>query len=354
MKLIKWSEKQLFSLKKLYANGKKKEILDEIDKSWTSILSKANRLGLKREILEIKNVVTLNWSAKEIEILRTYYSDLEKIELEKLLKRSWVSIQQKAFALKLKRTIKYSDLSSLCENSPEAYYWIGFLMADGHFSKTGVLQINLSKKDKSHLRKFANFVKYKGKLHEYKNYISFTSMDMEIFNVLKNKFGILSDKTHNPCIINNIKNEKLLFSLIAGFIDGDGSIHKSYGRTSLAIKCHYSWFENLEFMLNVLCDGDKKTYKTRINKDNLAYFFITDLSILKKIKEKVLELNLPVLKRKWDNIDLNKETKLEFREKFKKICLDKFKKGLKPKEILKDTKVSSSFCYKLWKEYNES
>lgn len=350
MKDRKWSENQLVTLKKKYANSKKIELVHEIGKSWCAILCKANKLGLKREILEIKNIITIGWSDEEISILKENYFNLNRKELEKKIpRRSWSTIQQKAFVLNLKReVVRNSNFSVLLNETSEIYYWLGFLMADGHFSKYSI-QINLGKKDIKHLQKFAKLVNYNKKLIRPSLYIN----NKQIVDILKEKFKISSNKTYNPCKIINIKDKNLLFSLIIGFVDGDGSIQTDKVKTSLVVKCHSSWFKNLELMLNILCDGNKKTYKTRINKDNLAYFFISDLNILKKIKQKVLKLNLPILKRKWDNIDLNKETVLERGERLKVMCLENFKKGLRPVQVLKENKIGKDFCYKIWNQYNK-
>jgi len=52
-------------------------------------------------------------------------------------------------------------LERLLENTPEAYYWIGFLMADGNFDIHGYvnrLTLFLSEKDKEHIQKFSQFI----------------------------------------------------------------------------------------------------------------------------------------------------------------------------------------------------
>jgi len=345
-----WSEKQVDTLKQNYANGKKEDLIKLIGKSWCAILCKANKLKLQRELLQLKNVDTSNWSLKELEILKKNYFELSKEELIKLIpNRKWSSIQQKAFCFNLKRkTERDSELSVLLKENNEVYYWLGFLMADGHFSESSI-QVNLAKKDIEHLKKFSKFVKCKKDLVKP----NFKAGDKKVLNLLRQKFKIKNNKTYHPCDIENIKNDDFLFSLIIGFIDGDGSICASYGRTSLSVKCHSSWFNNLEIMLNVLCGENKKTYKTRINSYNLAYFFITDLSILKKIKLKLLGLKLPVLKRKWDKIDLKKESAIEEHERLKKMCYDNFKLGKKPSEITDKNRVSVSFCYKMLAEYRK-
>ena len=59
---------------------------------------------------------------------------------------------------------KKNDLSGLLEDTPEAYYWIGFLMADGCFSSSNramKICLSLGIKDFNHLsltdREMINF-----------------------------------------------------------------------------------------------------------------------------------------------------------------------------------------------------
>jgi hypothetical protein len=48
-----------------------------------------------------------------------------------------------------------------------------------------------------------------------------------------------------------------------------------------------------------------KPIKTKLNKEGYAVVGIYNSTILRKIKYKVIELNLPILSRKWEQIDLN-------------------------------------------------
>lgn len=83
MKKEKWSENQLIKLYNLYTNSKKEKIISEIGKTWCAILCKANKLGLKREILELKNSNTSSWTSEDIEFLKINYFNCDKEILEK-------------------------------------------------------------------------------------------------------------------------------------------------------------------------------------------------------------------------------------------------------------------------------
>lgn len=340
---MRWTDEEKKTLIDEYSKGRRKELEKKLGRSWCSIQHKANRIGLKKDVIELKGNELLLWSDKEVNMLNKLYLDASKSQILKNLPgRSWVSIYNKAFILGLKRNKSYGDLSILLEDNNQTYYWIGFLMADGHFSKSGDLQVNLAKKDMSHLIKLAKFINHKKELKNPRLSIK----DKEVIQSLKNKFDIKSNKTYNPCNVKGIVDEELLFSLIIGFIDGDGSIKQSKGRTGMYIKCHNSWLRNLQFFSDFLCKDEEKKYTAVTNKDGLAVTWITDLIILKNIKRRAIDLNLPVLNRKWKNIDLNKKTKKELSAEIKDRCISFFEMGLAPMEVVKKSGHSTSIVYK--------
>jgi len=200
-----------------------------------------------------------------------------------------------------RESIKVSDLSILLEEKLESYYWIGYLMADGHFQNRG--QIALVSIDIEHLEKFTGFVKYEG---ERKNKGNISLMDKVVVKRLMNKFNISHRKTYEPCDI-NISNLDLFVSLVIGFIDGDGSIRKQTNRNDclIAIKCHSSWFENLKIMNRIMSEiiNINEADVVRINKKGYALLIWSNSKVLRFLKEFILATNLPVLKRKWNKID---------------------------------------------------
>ena len=48
----------------------------------------------------------------------------------------------------------------LLEDSPEVYYWIGYLFADGTIDKFYNIQLSCGLKDKQQLIKFSKFIKW--------------------------------------------------------------------------------------------------------------------------------------------------------------------------------------------------
>ena len=199
---------------------------------------------------------------------------------------------------------KKSKLNVLLEDTPLTYYWIGFLLADGNFGEENLIKVGLASLDKEHLIKLQKFLnidnitmRKDGKAYYIK------AMDTKIISILCKKFDIKQNKTYFPPNINSldIKNKDLMISLIAGFIDGDGSIRPKHKGFSLTIKCHGSWIDVLDFF----CKKIKPDSSAKINSYGYAHFSISNDIILKELKRNVERLNLPVLKRKWDLIDLD-------------------------------------------------
>lgn len=319
-----------------YANVKKEEIIKVLDRTWISIQSRASRLNLKKINVTIRGVECEIWSKKDIEYLKINYGKLDKDSLISILDRSWSSIQNKAFLLKIKRDDLKANVVKLIDGTNEAYYWLGFIMADGHFSESNQIQINLGKKDLEHLKKFANFVEYKSELIKPNISIGFSS----IRDKLNDIFKISNNKTHNPCDLNKLSGDSF-FSFIIGFIDGDGSISK---KGYLSLVSHKNWFNNITLMVKEISNGEY--YSCKIKKDGLCIGSISNIDTMKNIKNKIKELNLPILNRKWDRVEITKLSKKDRTFKNMIECQLLFNKGLSVKEIIEITKLSKSQVYK--------
>lgn len=300
------------------------------------------------------------WTNEENKILKKYYANKkQKYLIEKISGRSWESIKRHAIRLGLNRsydTVRTTCVKKLLKETPKAYYWMGFLIADGHFTKKRII-LGLGIKDIDHIKKFAKFIS--ANYSEYKNnkygncFVQASNSD--VIPLLREKFKIENNKTHNPCDIKWIKNKDLLLSLIIGFIDGDGSILKQTNRSDafMRIKCYSSWLFNLQFISNTICkDCDLKPNIAIINKQGYAMVTFSNSIILKFLKAKGKELNLPVLKRKWEKIDKNYVSKFE---EYKEI-LEEVKKliqeGLKNYDIANIVNRSPASIYQMVKKHN--
>lgn len=246
------------------------------------------------------------------------------------------------------RAKRKCDLTSLLEETPDAYYWVGFLLADGHF-QDGRIAFHLGINDSEQVKKFAEFIKWNGKFEDKGEFgIGVRVKHTEVVEKLCEKFDIKHNKTYMPpkTLLNH--NKELLKCLIIGFIDGDGNIERQYKRKDcfIRIKIHESW-ENILKEFCELLEYDVKHVK--INKQKYCELIISNSSVVTKLKKE--SLKLPVLKRKWDKIDetyvSRYVTSKIIREKIIKMLND----GMRNKDIAKQLNVSNSLVSKINKNY---
>jgi hypothetical protein len=236
---------------------------------------------------------------------------------------------------------RFNTLERLLDEDLEAYYWIGFLLADGYFSKNNRLKLTLAKKDEDHIAAFTVFadcVYSRYPLSTYRQNGEYTKveiniMDTEKVSKIKSKFGISHIKTTMPPDLKKIKGNKL-FALSVGFIDGDGCIDRQTGRTDakLRVKCHSAWKDNLEHMFG----------SSIINNQGYAQYVCTDNTVLRAMKEKVVKLGLPVIKRKWDNINLERVSRYQVTKSNKEKVIKMKNKGIKQIDIAKELGMSNA------------
>jgi hypothetical protein len=206
-----------------------------------------------------------------------------------------------------------NKLEKLLLDTPETYYWMGFIMADGHFTKNR-LTLGLSIKDENLLKALSTYLGFGSLIKTNKGSISFSVMDTKNVPLIRDKFNINNRKTYNPP--NTIKwmSDDLLYSFIIGFIDGDGSIKKQTNREDviLRIKVHSNWFNIISEMSEFLSNkSETKTVKPKIDKEGYCNINLANHQLLKHIKSKAIELKLPYLSRKWSLVDETKINKME-------------------------------------------
>lgn len=240
------------------------------------------------------------------------------------------------------------DLSPLLEDTPEAYYWVGFLLADGHF-ENGRVNFHLALRDSEQVKRFASFIKWSGNFENRGELgIGVAAKHTEVVEELCKKFDIKQNKTYNPpnTILNH--NKELLKYLLIGFIDGDGNIEKQYKRKDcfIRIKVHKSWDEILkEFCELVGYD----TKHVRFNKQGYCELYFSDSNIVTELKKK--SNILPVLGRKWDKIDETYVSRCGASKILKEKIIEMLNKNMRNKDISKELGVSSSYVTKINKKY---
>jgi hypothetical protein len=271
--------------------------------------------------------IYLPWSQEELDFLKVNYGVAPVKEIcRKLQGRNWKSICKKASVIRVRHPgfgAKKSDLSVLLKNDPVSYYWIGFLLADGSFSDRRI-HVGVAKKDLQHLKAFMKFVGSTNKIQKLKNsdHCRVKMTCVSVVSLLKKKFDISSRKTYEPCSLGFVKDKDLLFSLIVGYIDGDGSVSKNgkYNSFRLHVVGHASWVDNFTYMKDFIyeyfSDNSRHTqakvvkHRTCVPQDRtrtkrvylMSYFQISKKELLVAIKNRAAELGLPVLKRKLGKI----------------------------------------------------
>jgi biotin operon repressor len=345
-----WTQEEINFLVKESETLSLRKMENKLGKSRKTIRKKILDLGLK-----IKERTYNIWNAEEESLIKKIYENSTQEELLKLFpNRKIENIEHKAYQLNLSKD-RYlyilGKINKLLEETCEALYWIGFLLADGHFSKTNRISLGLSIKDLEHIQSFANFIEYKGqiKIYQKKNYniCSLSIMDNTIVSKLKNKFDIKNNKTYfppNKVIFERLNND-LFISLLAGFIDGDGCIQnrKNLKNKYIIIKCHQSWIDILNYFVFRLGTITKVPIPNGIiNNQGYARIFISNNVHLKYLKNKAVELRLPILKRKWNKIDIGFNTRKENALIYKEKILEMKNNNLKNKDIALKLNISKS------------
>lgn len=248
------------------------------------------------------------WSAEEIHTLRELYETASWAELlSSLPTRGRGTIIQRAYLMKLRRKRgkrpgkKKGSLLPLLECNAEARYWMGFLLADGHFSASR-LRVALSIQDKAHLTQLQKFLRGPS-IHVERDgeVCALSIMHTEAMNALRELWQIENRKTEKPPVFNHLTSEELK-DVIVGFIDGDGCVSFQTGRnyTRIAIKCHVAWLPILQLFSDTLHSGTSP--KAHVTSEGYAIVNICQKQIVTELGERAS--TLPALRRKWDKVIL--------------------------------------------------
>ena len=243
-----------------------------------------------------------------------------------------------------------NKIEKLLEDTPETYYWIGYLLADGNFSNNNRIKFSQSNEDQISVEKFKKYIEwpcdtyYNEKLRKSE----FSVMNINIVPKIMEKFDIKHNKTYCPPDkkIFEDMDVDLLAYLFIGFVDGDGHIANLHNRPdyNLRIKVHSSWYDTLNVFIERLFG---LTGYVKINNQGYADLAIGNSQILKQFKKKYFEnISFEPLHRKWDVIDLNYVGKYEQA----KITLEKVKElyeqNYSVKDICKTLNLTEGLVYK--------
>lgn len=199
-----------------------------------------------------------------------------------------------------------NNLDILLLDTPESYYWIGFILADGYMSENNVLSFTLSEADRNHLEKFATYIGYKHIKSLQKKLVRLSVCDKNHCIKIKNKFDIGNRKTYSPPNLNWIDDKNLFISLLAGYIDGDGSMEARSGSCSIRFHVHSSWMPFILWVRSqILKFYGVELKKPTINKGGHLRWDILTFPLIKQMKRDLLKLKIPLLPRKWSKINEN-------------------------------------------------
>lgn len=178
------------------------------------------------------------WKDEEINLLKELFPNTPAKIIGKILSRSTASVNTYANKFGIKKPVGYqrrNHAEILLDGSLQSMYWIGFLLADGHFHKRGsTLRLDLAEFDREIIEQFKAYVKSQSNICT-SNYsgtrnptLHLTLVHSDAIPELCTQFGITSQKTYNPPNFDSyILSDNQWIALIIGFIDGDGYIQIS-------------------------------------------------------------------------------------------------------------------------------
>jgi len=249
-------------------------------------------------------------------------------------------------------------MSPLLDHNPISCYWLGFLLADAHFDlKRKSCILVLAKKDEDTVRKFASFVSCFNIREGHHNSIGVRIYSEDLIPKLCDRFSVKNDKTRNPPDLSAIKNNKtLMLAMLIGLIDGDGCIFraKDCRASYMKLMCHTSWtgiYQHFcDFLISNFSNNGEKPHcyvnfsnKNKSGRKNkYLNFVIYDNYLLKTLKREAIRMNLPIMDRKWDKVDLEYVAEREETPVIMSVVKKLVNKGLDKKEIMKITSYTES------------
>ncbi len=214
-------------------------------------------------------------------------------------------------------------MKPLLSNTPQALYWMGFLIADGYFCfHNHRIELNLSHKDENHLQAFMSFCnitkqpdikQFSGIIHKNKvltnthSFRTYTYGNKVEFNQIIDKFGIKEHKSETPPDTNKLVSlsDDLFCCFLLGFIDGDGwkETGGNVGRSYHVIACHKNYVDFLTYLtnrMNTILNIISKPAHIKPSKQQAIVSFSPQKSAY--LKSIIESHNLIHLNRKWDSI----------------------------------------------------
>ncbi len=254
-------------------------------------------------------------TAEKDELKKMYPEALKDSILEAFPGRTWGGIksQAKRMGVVLSRANYKSDASALLNESNQAYYWLGFLCADGNFDE-GTISLELSSKDLPHLKQFCDFIGFDQKNIRHRTREAFGGVHQlsvvrishkEVVYQVTSRLKLVSNKTKIPPDLSSLTESQLLCFFL-GFFDGDGTIcQRKDGGRNLCLAVDEAWFDTLVMFKNLLARLDVNTscnvirYKNLVTNRTLSRWQTGSAKTFLKLYQAGRELQLPLMLRKW-------------------------------------------------------
>lgn len=259
----------------------------------------------------------IKWTQDKIDLLiKVYPLGDKKMLAEKLgIKYKTLKSAAERFGVKSLQDKNFYKLDFLTQDTPIAYYWLGFIFADGYINPyNGELKITLSLKDKPHLEKLANILNINVKIrnskikHNNNAICAIHCADKYNSSIIYNKLGldINLTKTYHPPKTLTINNNNLFISFLLGLIDGDGTFSKRKNKIDfIRIELHRNYYDYLLQIKNKLNNLGFEGISVNYTKKGYVYIRICRQHNFQLLKTFAIKNNLPILERKWNLIDEN-------------------------------------------------
>lgn len=354
MKPSKWTSEQDEYLRQHYGRLSTATVATHLGRSVMSVQARAG------QALKLDYFRDIRWTEAEVETLKRLYplAPLDKL-LSHFPHRPRKQIKAMAKEMKLRRLdwnrhLILGKLDRLIDGSPTGYYWLGFLLADGHFAAQRRLRLTLAIKDLGHLKRFGAYIGFGGHMKVTPIRASIAVMDRLTVGEICRRFSIQSNKTENPpppSVFDQLTDDQFV-ALLIGFIDGDGSIRlRSSGANAIAIKCHGTWLTVLNSFLRRLNHiAREDTPLGKLNARGYARIHITKQSLCRYLRNETERLQLPVLDRKWSKINPDRRSKYELRREKERIVLALYAQNVSLSQIAVQTGISYSIVGAIMRE----
>lgn len=296
----KWSEKEINWLKDNYSIIGTNCCVSELNRSRSSILGMATKLGLKA-------IKPGAFSKNEIKFLLENYPKQGVEYCATNLGRTKGSIHKQTHVLGLKTNIgvkernnsnkrrlnnyqKYDVTNILNISNKYVAYILGYLWADGHIIQNNsfLTSINLVKEDAEFLYGILNSInggwtigkeikKYwknsRGEIKRAQNQRTVRIYSQELFHFLKeNDYGVKSIKSFKK--IWSIMPQKYKSFFILGLFDGDGHFNYQFRKNK---------YHSGEFVITASYDYDWTVLEDYFRKNNIEFSLYRDVVKLGKV-----------------------------------------------------------------------